>query len=81
MVQFGNEGQNLQKIRVFKVDKFQSSIIFGAKIEISGTKWVEKTLIYFHYLWLKNKRVWAEKIRKKGKNSKNLKVSGNYPSI
>ena len=25
---------------------FHSSIIFGAKIEISGTKWVEKTPIY-----------------------------------
>ena len=46
----------LAKIRVFKV---HSSIIFGAKIRISGTKGVEKTLIniYFFYFWFKNKRV------------------------
>ena len=31
----------------FKSWLFHSSIIFGAKIEISGTKWVEKTSIYF----------------------------------
>ena len=37
--------------------------------------------IYFFYFWFKNKRVWAEKIGKKRKNSKNLKVAGNDPNI
>ena len=47
-----------------------SYTIFGAKFEISGTNWVEKnTHIYLFYLWFKNKRVWAEKIGKKWKNS------------
>jgi hypothetical protein len=32
------EPQYLAKIRVFKIDYFNSPIIFGAKIEISGTK-------------------------------------------
>ena len=42
---------------------------------------VKNTHIYFFYFWFKNKRVWAEKIRKKRKNSKNIKVAGNYPNI
>ena len=41
----------------------------------------KNTHIYFFYFWFKNKRVWAEKIGKKRKNSKNLKVAGNYPNI
>ena len=41
----------------------------------------KNTHIYFFYFWFKNKRVWAEKIRKNQKNSKNLKVAGNYPDI
>ena len=41
----------------------------------------KNTHIFFFYFFFKNKRVWAEKIRKKQKNSKNLKVAGNYPSI
>ena len=41
----------------------------------------KNTHIYFFYSWFKNKRVWAEKIGKKQKNSKNLKVVGNYPNI
>ena len=39
------------------------------------------THIYFFYFWFKNKRVWAKKIGKNRKNSKNLKVAGNYPNI
>ena len=41
----------------------------------------KKPHIYFFYFWFKNKQVWAEKIGKKWKNSKNLKVAGNYPNI
>ena len=41
----------------------------------------KNTHIIFFYFWFKNKRVWAEKIGKKQKNFKNLKVAGNYPSI
>ena len=41
----------------------------------------KNTHIFFFYFWFKNKRVWAEKIGKKRKNSKNLKVAGNYPNI
>ena len=40
----------------------------------------KNTHIYFFYFWFKNKWVWAEKIGKKRKNSKNLKVAGNYPN-
>ena len=39
----------------------------------------KNTHIYFFYFWFKNKQVWAEKIGKKRKNSKSLKVAGNYP--
>ena len=39
----------------------------------------KNTHIYFFYFWFKNKRVWAEKIRKKRKPFKNLKVADNYP--
>ena len=41
----------------------------------------KNTHIYFYYFWFKNKQVWAEKIGKKRKNSKNPKVAGNYPNI
>ena len=41
----------------------------------------KNTHIFFFYFWFKNKRVWAEKIRKKRKNFNILKVSGNYPNI
>ena len=41
----------------------------------------KNTHIFFFYFWFKNKWVWAEKIRKKQKNSKHLKVAGNYLSI
>ena len=36
--------------------------------------------IYLVYFSFKNKQVWAEKIEKKHKDSKNLKVAGNYPN-
>ena len=36
--------------------------------------------IYFHFSF-KNKRIWAEKIGKKRKKSKNLKFAGKYPNI
>ena len=35
--------------------------------------------IYFFYFWFKKKWVWAEKIGRKWKDSKNLSVAGNYP--
>ena len=38
------------------------------------------THVYFFNFWLKNKRVWLEKIGKKWTNSRNLKVAGNYPN-
>ena len=41
----------------------------------------KNTHLYFFYFSFKNKRVWAEKIRKKQKKSKKLKVAGNYPNI
>ena len=41
----------------------------------------KKTHIFFFYFGFKNKRVWAEKIGKKRKNSKTLKVASNYPNI
>jgi hypothetical protein len=41
----------------------------------------KNTHIYFFYFWFKNKRVGAEKPEKKTKNSKTLKVAGNYPNI
>ena len=38
--------QSLSSLQSFWSWLFHSTIIFGAKIEISGTKWVEKTPIY-----------------------------------
>jgi hypothetical protein len=38
------------KNQSFKSLFFHSSIIFGAKIDISGTKWVEKTPIHTLFL-------------------------------
>ena len=60
-----------------------SSIIFGGNWD---THFVPKmsgknTHIYFFYFSFKNKQVWAEKIGKKQKNSKNLRVASNYPKI
>ena len=49
----------------------------------NGDQWNKmsgkNTHIRMFYFWFNNKRVWAEKIGKKQKNSKNLKVAGNYP--
>ena len=54
---------------------------FGANIKNSGTTTMEKTPIYiFSTFGSKKKQVWEEKIRKKRKNFKNLKVEGNYPN-
>ena len=39
----------------------------------------KNTHMCIFYFWFKNKQVWAEKIGKKRRNSKNLKVAGNYP--
>ena len=59
-----------------------SSIIFGAKIEIGCTKLVEKTPIYiFSTFGSKINEFERKKSEKKRKNSKNLKVAGNYPNI
>ena len=52
-------------------------VIFDQWHKLSG----KNTHLFFFYFLFKNKRVWAEKIGKKRKNSKNLKVAGNYPSI
>ena len=51
--------------------------------------WVKKINFYFFYFWFKNKRrnPWhggvdiVEKMGKKRKNSKNLKIADNYPNI
>ena len=37
------------KIQSFLSWLFHSSIIFGVKIKISGTKWVEKRTIYIYF--------------------------------
>ena len=37
----------------------------------------KNTHIHFFYFWLKNKRVWAKKLGKERKNSKNIKVAAN----
>ena len=53
---------------------FHSSVIFFAKIEISGTKWVEKTPIYiFSTFGSKMNKFELKKWKKKRKNSKNQK--------
>ena len=55
---------------------------FDTKIEISGTKWVEKTPIYIFSIFGSKINVFErKKSEKKRKNSKNLKVAGNYPNI
>ena len=52
--------QKFAKINVLKVENFNSFNIFGAKIEISGTNWVEKT--FFTNLNLIPERFWTEYI-------------------
>ena len=47
-------------------------------LKVDQTQWIIR---YIFFLFSVQKRVWAEKIRKKRKNSKNLKVAGNYPNI
>ena len=55
---------------------------FWCQIEISGTKWVEKTPIYiFSTFGSKINEFGRKKLEKKRKSFKNLKVAGNYPSI
>ena len=57
--------------------------MFDAKIEISGTKWVEKTPIYiFSTFGSKINEFERKKLeKKKRKKSKNLKVASNHPNI
>ena len=75
------EGQNLQKSEFSKL----MISFFHYCWCLNGDQWHKisgnNTHIYFFYFWFKNKRVWTEKIGKKRKNSKNLKVAGNYPDI
>ena len=56
--------------------------MFDAKIEISGTKSVEKTPVYiFSTFGSKINKFERKKSEKKRKNSKNLKDADNYPNI
>jgi len=61
------------------------TFIYPIISKISNVQWHKMSgkniYIHFFYFRFKNKRVWAEKIRKKRKNSKNIKVAGNYPNI
>jgi hypothetical protein len=71
----------LAKIRVFKVDYFILPLFFVPKLKsVAKNRWKKHSYIFF-LLLVQKKQVWAEKIRKKQKNSKNLKVAGNYPNI
>ena len=73
--------QKFAKISVFIVDNFVLSIFLVPKLRsVAQIEW-KKHPYFFFYFWFKNKRVWTEKIGKKRKNSKNLKVAGNYPNI
>jgi hypothetical protein len=67
---------SLQKLQFLKlIISFLQ--IFGAKIEISGTKRVEKTPIYiFSTFGSKINKFGRKKLEKNRKNSKNLKVAG-----
>ena len=73
--------QKFSKIRVFKVDNFVLPIFLVSNLRsVAQIEWKKHPYLFFYFLF-KNKRVWAEKIGKKQKNSKNIKVAGNYPSI
>ena len=51
---------------------------------LQKSEFLKLIISFFHYFLCQNwdhKRVWAEKIGKKQKNFKNLKVAGNYPNI
>jgi hypothetical protein len=48
---------------------------------VAQNEWKKHPYIFFLLLVQKKKRVGAEKIGKKRKKSKNLKVAGNYPNI
>ena len=59
---------------------FHSSIIFLPKLRsVAQNEWKKHPYIFF-LLLVQKKWVWAEKIGKKRKNSRNLKVAGNYPN-
>ena len=72
MVQFGNKGQNLQKSE-FLVPSMKSVAQNELKKHLS--------MYIFSTLGSKINEFMRKKIRKKRKNSKNLKVTGNYPNI
>ena len=73
--------QYLSKIRVFKVNYFILPLFLVPNWDQWHKMSGKNTHVYFYYFWFKNKEVWEEKIGKKQKNSKNLKVAGNYPNI
>ena len=57
---------------------FHSSIIFGAKIEISGTKWVEKTPIYIFFTFGSKINEFEQKKFEKESNGYLGKVRSNF---
>ena len=74
------------KIRVFKVDNFNLPLFLVPKLRsVAQNEWKKHPDIFF-YPWFKNKRVWAEKVRKKPKsikiiNSKNSDFCKFWPSL
>ena len=76
------EPQKFAKIRVCKVDYFILPSFLMPKLRlVAQNVWKEHPYIYIFYFWFKNEQVRAEKIRKKQKNSKHLKVADNLPNI
>ena len=56
-------------------------MVLGAKIEISDTKWVEKTPIYIFSTFGSKIDKFEWKNQKKTKKFQNLKIVCNYPNI
>ena len=69
------------KIQSFLSWLFHSSIIFGAKFEISGTKSVEKKPINIFSAIDSKMDEFEQKKLEKTKKFQNLTVAGNYPNI
>ena len=73
---------SLQKSEFSKVDYFILPLCLVPKLKpVAQNEWKKHPYIFFSTFGSKINKFERKKIRKKQKNSKNLKVAGNYPNI
>ena len=74
--------QKFAKISIFKTDNFVFSIVLVQKLSwVAQIEWKKHPYLFFSAFGLKINKFGRKKSGKNKKNSKNLKVAGNYPSI